>query len=609
MTVFLNIMKTRKYVILPVAFLIGFFSLSVLQCTDAGIQPVQNEQITYYDNRMDVVGEFCTSPSDELAFPVKLLIVIDQSASLQCTDPANNRLTALNDAGRQLDALPNVEFGVIGFASWSRITGFTTSWADAASALAPQGGQGGPATDYQGALSVVLSVLEQDMIDSGPAMRARTRYMILFLSDGIPEPRCTFGCNDGDTPPDSLYGVCNTDQDVPDEVYVDMTGVCPDYNSPEQVKAKVQDIMALGEFYGVGDLTLNTILLFAPEAEVAAVCGDVSIFGYERDEAMPLLQDMAAIGQGTFRDVNITTEIDFVDFNYESLRAPYQVKEVYAVNVSTMPTENGYQADSDGDGLPDEWEYAHNLDRQNADSDGDNYSDMFEETFRKRGFDPGDANFPVIACNDGQDRDGDGLNACEEAFLKTDPLQPDTDADGIVDGVELRFGMDPTIDDADLDHDFDGIPSGIEVKSGTHPQLFNEEDFMSDRVSYGVEQSSMDGDVTCYDYTVRNMALSVSLPMIPENRKGLNRLRLYLQEEPSGMGGSRGQFWTSCVEARYLGNTFKDPPGGEIALLTNQQFVRIQEFESSGRCYALHQLPERESELADTDSTDAGGQN
>lgn len=572
-------------------FLILGFGIVTGGCTDAGIQVVVQESITYYDDKMGISGGFCTSPSDELAFPVKMLIVIDQSASLQCTDPGNNRLVALNASGQEIDSLPNVEFGVIGFASWSRITNFTTSWGDASSALAPQNGQGGPATDYQGALSVVLSVLEQDMIQVGPAQRSRTKYMVVFLSDGIPEPRCTFGCDDGGAPPDSLYGVCNTQQEIPDEVYVDMNGYCPAYNQPEQIAAKVQEIMALSDFYGVGDLTLNTILLFAPEAEVAAVCGDVSIFGYNKDEAMPLLQEMASQGRGTFRDVNISTELDFLDFNYESLKAPYRMMDFYAINMNAVSTEQGYKADSDGDGLDDELEYKLGLERLLRDSDGDLYSDLFEYVFQKQGFDPADANLPVIPCSDGQDRDGDGLNACEEAFVETDPLFPDSDADGILDGLEIRFGMDPVINDVSVDHDFDGIESGDEVRNGTNPLLFDEENYLSERVFYGVAQTTSADDMACYDYRIENLTLRTPLARVPEeNRKGMNRIQLILQEEPAGMAGSRGQFWTTCVEVRFMGETYKDPPGGQITNLSNMQFVPIQEFDPTQHCYEANQL-------------------
>ena len=42
----------------------------------------------------------------------------------------------------------------------------------------------GPATDYQGALATALRLLESDMVESGVAVRARTRYIVTFISDG-----------------------------------------------------------------------------------------------------------------------------------------------------------------------------------------------------------------------------------------------------------------------------------------------------------------------------------------------------------------------------------------------------------------------------------------
>ena len=104
--------------------------LFMFSCTDAALQ-FKATQIEQYDDLLTVTGSFCTSPSDELTYPVKILVVMDQSASLQCTDPADNRINAMNRAGWELDALPNVQFGVVGFASWSNILEFTPSWSEA----------------------------------------------------------------------------------------------------------------------------------------------------------------------------------------------------------------------------------------------------------------------------------------------------------------------------------------------------------------------------------------------------------------------------------------------------------------------------------------------
>jgi len=91
-------------------------------------------------------------------------------------------------------------------------------------------------------------------------------------------------------------------------------------------------------------------------------------------------------------------------------------------------------ADSDGDGLPDDWELANGL--------GPN--------------DPADAL---------EDQDGDGLSALDEYQMGTDPRNPDSDDDGLLDGEEVILGTDPLL----WDTDGDGISDGLEVDSGSDP--------------------------------------------------------------------------------------------------------------------------------------------
>ncbi len=81
-------------------------------------------------------------------------------------------------------------------------------------------------------------------------------------------------------------------------------------------------------------------------------------------------------------------------------------------------------------------------------------------------------------CADGacDDDDGDGLDAAAEAAAGTDPDKPDTDGDGLNDGVELlgpdlvadtgdEVGTDPTA----ADSDGDGFDDGVEVEAGSDP--------------------------------------------------------------------------------------------------------------------------------------------
>ena len=90
--------------------------------------------------------------------------------------------------------------------------------------------------------------------------------------------------------------------------------------------------------------------------------------------------------------------------------------------------------DSDGDGIPDDYELAH-------------------------GMNPND---PTDAL---QDPDHDGLSNLQEFRLGTDPNKADTDGDGLKDGEEVLRGTNPLL----ADTDGDGIPDGIEIANGTDP--------------------------------------------------------------------------------------------------------------------------------------------
>lgn len=91
--------------------------------------------------------------------------------------------------------------------------------------------------------------------------------------------------------------------------------------------------------------------------------------------------------------------------------------------------------DSDGDGMPDDWEIANGLDPNN----------------------PADAM---------DDPDEDGLSNLEEFQLGTDPLAGDTDGDDLLDGEEVnQVGTNPLL----FDTDGDQVSDGLELIAGSDP--------------------------------------------------------------------------------------------------------------------------------------------
>ena len=107
-----------------------------------------------------------------------------------------------------------------------------------------------------------------------------------------------------------------------------------------------------------------------------------------------------------------------------------------------------------------EYRLGHGTDPLNADTDGDGLSDGDEVCLHRTN--------PLRA-----DSDGDGLADMRELGLGTDPMSPDTDGDGLLDGWEAAHGLDPLVpsgdDGADADVDGDGLTNIQEQRRGTDP--------------------------------------------------------------------------------------------------------------------------------------------
>lgn len=83
------------------------------------------------------------------------------------------------------------------------------------------------------------------------------------------------------------------------------------------------------------------------------------------------------------------------------------------------------------------------------------------------------------------DTDEDGLSDGEECELHTSSLLADTDGDGLLDGWEMLYGFNPCVAEVqDLDRDYDGLTDSEESAFGSDPYSFDTD---GDGLSDGVE--------------------------------------------------------------------------------------------------------------------------
>lgn len=581
-------------------------SVLLSSCTDAGLEPVQFEEAEVFDDKLAVRGSICTNPPGDEFFPVKIMFIVDTSYSEQVTDPTQQRVAAVQQVIDRYSGNPSVQFSVLAFDSVvTDITNGFTSRPDLAG-ISSRLDDSDRLTDYQGALGSAYAILTRDMLASSPAERARSKYVVIFFSDGNPDPQC-YADNSAAPPGFMEPPVCDIDRDLwPDEfelpagtnpntgdawTWEDFQGLYPDlsaqadYNTIPQLVASVEDILELQEIYNVNEIRFHTGFLFDPALDPAFQ----QAFQLDRNEGIELMTAMSTAGNGTFTEFTSGAQINFLNINYTSTKRVYEMTSFFVQNGSAVPSANGPLSDSDGDGLDDATEDALRLCSYEGggatcnlgggnfsipnDTDGDGYGDFFEERFRSSGFDPKLPATLTQPCRQTDDSDGDGLRDCEEIFLGTDPRLFDSDADRIPDGLEVRYGLDPIErEDALFDTDSDGVRNVDEVLRGWDPLEREPVAALPPQVKYTITYrgEGQDGR-NCYDYHLENIKLHTTRASKVEER-GINRIWLTFMEGPRNDPRDFGAGRVACVEARYVEPDLKQPADGLIELLETDFF-------------------------------------
>ncbi|MBM7115807.1 adventurous gliding motility lipoprotein CglD [Archangium primigenium] len=185
-----------------------------------------------------------------------------------------------------------------------------------------------------------------------------------------------------------------------------------------------------------------------------------------------------------------------------------QCAELFMADMDPSTRTNPTNPDTDGDGLRDGLEDTnHNgrldpgeTDPANLDTDGDGLSDGDEDVNKNGRVDPGETD-PRL-----RDTDGDGLSDFTEVNItRTNPTKADSDGDSCADGAEDLNGNgikdpgetdpnDPTDCGAGSfpDSDKDGVPDYIEEATGTDK---NNPDTDGDGLNDGLEDRNRNGIV------------------------------------------------------------------------------------------------------------------
>lgn len=477
------------------------------------------------DHPNKVVGSFCTEDPQSLKFPLKVWFVIDDSGSMQTNDPNQRRYTATKELATKLAKPQEVFFGGQIFGvhtlrfSEPRFTDDLSTFHAAVDGVT---GPGLGGTPYLAALALATAELTADIEASESA--SRTRYVVIFLSDGSPT-------------------------DAP--------------GNPDRVLSAVDGLMALQP--RVGGLTMNTVFL-----------GNTSGTG-----PADLLQKMAERGNGSFKSFAQGDQLDYSGFDFSSIRRTYNLRTFAVINHNMLPVEEGQRVDSDGDGLSDETERRLGTDVRLPDTDRDGCSDLMEVRVAWDPLVDGRRNGQCSCQRElmEKDTDGDGLNDCEESWLGTSIKDPDSDTnasrgpagDLIPDRLDFLYLADATFPNDSSDRDRDGVSDRTEFEQHTDV-TFNDTSTREAWAYAYADFATQASNERCHHFVVNNVALGKTLATA-DHAENENIIEIYFAQSPQDAPHSERLFRIARMKVPYAegGQTITVKPEDFSILLTSKQ--------------------------------------
>lgn len=482
---------------------LGVLSVWAVACSDVRLRKMGSSALDVSSK-----GAFCISEPQAVQRYTKFLFIVDKSGSNYAgngggqppTDPGavkragNIERFVISNAGKDYIRYGMIVFNgekaqpyITGGNGSATFTGDSNVVFQATNKLRSVPDE--DATPYKAALQQARLAIAGDM-QAYPD--EQSVYMLFFLSDGIPT----------------------------------------DINNDNELDGLVKDMLSLNP----GKIFLSTALYGGTDAAVAN------------------LMKMAQVGEGKFINLDTSTNWDFNSLIVKPTTEPWQMKNLLVYNWNAGYCEDGaVDTDSDADGMCDRDEVRYGFNPGNRFTHGDGYGDYFH--WREVKY-----NETLPPCTDRSDADMDGLTACEEKYINNDrpspgiprhgdPNNPDTDLDGILDGIEtfvyfprtMAFAMDST---NLMRNNLDGEePAGQQIFEHRNPLVRD-----AGAKAYDVTLTPVsNGKLDCYAfdqsilpvYPTLEVPSSKTLPWLG-HREGVNRVMIYYiqtpQSDPTGLG-------------------------------------------------------------------------
>ena len=522
-------MFNKQYLNLSLILLTGLFTV---RCSDVSLNKIAPSTQNAVSK-----GSFCTyNPEEKLTY-TNYLFIIDYSGSNSSTDRRKTRVEKALAFYTEKKDLPFVRWGSIGFDDDPKAMIYETNnqepiFSDDPAIIDPglqrmRSESHSGSTNYSDTIDMAAEAISKDMQQN----KRDDNYIVFFLTDGEP--------NRGDT---STAGLVR----------------------------RVQNLVGL---------------------KTGKVFFSSAYYGGEGDPNK--LRAMAEAGNGKFLEFNNTDTLDFAELTplgpqKEAWILKNDAFFVYNLN-SAICERAGYKyaADSDADGVCDLDEIYYGLNPVKRSTPQRNADNVLVDTGYSDYFILAQIQGKIILpnCpNDAEwrsDVDNDLLNECEEnivvnqtpsgteykefVWTKANPLDPDTDNDGIIDGLDTfafrkHFGW--ALDNrVDKDWDGEGTSAFRQVQQHRNPL---EEDRTSKGYDVTLNPIGIENGRSCFSYSQSSLPLYDVLDVKdsdvhPKARRGsnYNTVMVYFIQtkfkDPNGKGMYMHSFQNLKVDSNFNG--------------------------------------------------------